>query len=212
MDTQEAYNHWAESYDSVTNKTRDLEQLAAKQTLQNADFSKALEIGCGTGKNTVWIAEKAKELIAVDFSEEMMNIARQKISSKHIRFIKADITKPWNFNKATIITCSLVLEHIENIDFIFEQVAQGLESGGCFYLCELHPYKQLQASRARFEHKGKLIQLEYFIHHISDYYSAALKNNLQCIQLQEWFDDYDRAATPRLVSFLFEKRTYGTTL
>jgi ubiquinone/menaquinone biosynthesis C-methylase UbiE len=205
MNTQEAYNKWAESYDSVINKTRDLEQQAAKHTLQNADFSRVIEIGCGTGKNTAWIADKATELLAVDFSEEMMNVAKQKINAPHVQFRQADITKPWNFNKAALITCSLVLEHVENIDFVFEQVANTLEGGGCFYLCELHPYKQLQASRAKFEHEGTLIQLEYFIHHISDYYSAARKYGLQSIQLEEWFDDNDRTALPRLVSFLFTK-------
>lgn len=205
MNTQQAYNKWAGSYDSIVNKTRDLEHVAAKRSLQKADFSKVLEIGCGTGKNTVWIAEKAKEVVAVDFSEEMMNIARQKITSDHVQFRQADITTTWNFNKATLITCSLVLEHIENIDFIFQQVSNCLEPGGYFYLCELHPYKQLQASRARFEHEGEVIQLEYFIHHVSDYYAAAFKNQLECLQLEEWFDDNDRTSTPRLVSFLFRK-------
>src|SRR3990170_8137790 len=101
MNTQQAYNKWAGSYDSIVNKTRDLEHVAAKHSLLKADFSKVLEIGCGTGKNTVWIAEKAKEVVAVDFSEEMMNIARQKITSEHVQFRQADITTTWNFNKAT---------------------------------------------------------------------------------------------------------------
>ena len=205
MNTQEAYNRWAESYDNVVNKTRDLEQQAAKHSLDAADFSKVIELGCGTGKNTLWIAEKSGGLLAVDFSEEMMNIARQKISAPHVRFMQADITKQWNFEKATLITCSLVLEHIENLDFIFQQVNASLENGGSFYVCELHPYKQLQASRAKFEHEGKLIELEYFVHHISDFFTAARKNKLQCIQLQEWFDDNDRTDIPRLVSFLFYK-------
>jgi ubiquinone/menaquinone biosynthesis C-methylase UbiE len=205
MNTQEAYNRWADSYDNVVNKTRDLEQSAAKSLLANADFSRVLEIGCGTGKNTVWMAEKAAELLAIDFSEEMMNVAREKIKTSNVLFRQADITKEWKFPNVTLITCSLVLEHIENIDFIFQEVAKTLEPGGCFYLCELHPYKQLQASRAKFEYEGKLIQLEYFIHHISDYYYAAHKNGLHCIQLQEWFDDNDKSTSPRLVSFLFQK-------
>jgi ubiquinone/menaquinone biosynthesis C-methylase UbiE len=210
MNTQEAYNRWAESYDSVVNKTRDLEQLAAKSLLAKADFSRVLEIGCGTGKNTVWIALKAGALLAIDFSEEMMNLAREKIKTSNVAFRHADITKHWDFGNVTLITCSLVLEHIENIDFIFQEAAKTLERGGYFYLCELHPYKQLQASRAKFEQEGKLIQLEYFIHHISDYYSAAEKNGLQCIRLQEWFDDNDRSTTPRLVSFLFQKGAHFT--
>lgn len=206
MDTRDAYNQWARSYDTVENKTRDLELRAAKSALQDADFSKVIEIGSGTGKNTVWMAPLAESFVAVDFSEEMMNVARQKIDSSDIIFRQADITQAWDFGSATTITCSLVLEHIQDINFIFEQVARSLEPGGRFYLCEIHPFKQLQASRARFEHEGKLVQLEYFIHHISEFHFAALKNGLECIQLQEWFDDENTRLLPRLVSFLFAKK------
>ena len=205
MDTKEAYNQWAKSYDTVLNKTRDLELAAAKSFLQSANFSRVIEIGCGTGKNTAWIASKAKHLLAVDFSEEMMKMAKRKVKEDHVKFVQADITKSWDFGKATLITCSLVLEHIEKIEFIFSQVAQTLEPGGSFYLCELHPYKQLQASRARFEHEGKLIELEYFIHHISDFFQSAHEFGLKCNKLQEWFDEDDRKTIPRLISFLFQK-------
>lgn len=205
MDTKQAYNHWAESYDTVTNKTRDLEQAAAKSFLETANFSKVIEVGCGTGKNTGWVASKSGQLLALDFSEEMMKVAKSKIKDDHVKFLHADITKPWTFGKATLIICSLVLEHIENIGFVFEQVAQSLDPGGLFYLCELHPYKQLQAGRAKFEYEGKLIELEYFIHHISDFIQSAQQHGLSCIKLQEWFDDDNRQTVPRLVSFLFVK-------
>ena len=206
MNTQTAYNNWAATYDSINNKTRDLELIAGKQLLVNADFSKVLELGCGTGKNTAWLSTKAKKLTAVDFSEEMMNIAQQKMNADHIKFQQADITKPWHFKKATLVTCSLILEHIENIDFIFEQAAKTLKKNGCFYVCELHSYKQLEGSRAKFEKNDQTIELEYFVHHVSDFFSAASKNNMKCIDMQEWFDDDNRSATPRLISFLFQKK------
>lgn len=205
MNTQQAYNHWARSYDTDENKTRDLEGAAGRQVLAGADFTRVLEVGCGTGKNTVWLAGKAKALTAVDFSEEMMKLARQKVSHPHVQFRQADITQPWHFGRATLITCSLVLEHIQDLDFIFGQVAHSLEPGGLFYMCELHPYKQLQGSRARFERGEQLVQLEYFVHHISEFYAAAQKQGLRCQRLDEWFDSEDKTTLPRLVSFLFEK-------
>jgi predicted TPR repeat methyltransferase len=205
MNTQQAYNHWARSYDTDENKTRDLEGVAGRQVLTGADFTRVLEIGCGTGKNTIWLAEKAKTLTAVDFSDEMMRLARQKLSHPHVQFLQADITRPWHFGPASLITCSLVLEHIQNLDFIFEQVALGLEPEGLFYLCELHPYKQLQGSRARFELGEQLVQLEYFVHHISEFFAAAQQHGLSCRRLDEWFDSEDRTTLPRLVSFLFQK-------
>lgn len=206
MNTEQAYNQWARTYDTDPNKTRDLEQVAARRLLAGADFSTVLEIGCGTGKNTTWLAENAGTVTAADFSEEMMKRARAKTASAHVRFVTADLTQPWMFDPATLIVCSLVLEHIDNLDFIFEQAARTLEPGGWFYVCELHPYKQLQGSRARFEQGDQTVHLEYFVHHVSDFFSAAQKHGLTCLRLEEWFDDTDRNTTPRLVSFVFQRQ------
>lgn len=106
---------------------------------------------------------------------------------------------------AELISCSLVLEHISDLPFIFEQAALSLASGGHFYICELHPYKQMQGSRARFEEGETTINLEYFVHHISEYIAAAFNNNFACTSLLEWFDNDHREGVPRLVSYLFRK-------
>jgi ubiquinone/menaquinone biosynthesis C-methylase UbiE len=206
METQDAYNNWAQTYDTVNNPTRDLEAKAIIMLIEPIHIGCILEIGCGTGKNTQWLKDHCNELIAVDFSEEMMKISREKIKDDKVRFLQADITKPWSFGRADLITCSLVLEHIEDLSFIFQQAAQSLNAGGQFYICELHPYKQLQGSRAKFEKDGNLLHLEYFIHHISDYFNAALQNGFVCDHLQEWFDSEDRNQTPRLVSYIFRKQ------
>jgi ubiquinone/menaquinone biosynthesis C-methylase UbiE len=206
MQTQEAYNKWAATYDEVINKTRDLEADAIRSVLANSTFDTILEIGCGTGKNTTWLAEKCKHLIAADFSEEMLQLAQQKIGSAKVTFRKADITEQWNFEKVNLISCSLVLEHVVNLGVIMEQAAATLNSGGQFYICELHPYRQLLGSRAKFEQDGNLQHLEYFVHHISDFFQAAMQHGFFCEDLQEWFDNGDRQQTPRLVSYLFKKK------
>jgi len=206
MKTKEAYNQWARTYDTVVNKTRDLEAVAVKTILKNKKFDKTLEIGSGTGKNTQWLARKSGKLTAVDFSEEMLSIAKQKNNLPHIHFQQADITKPWPFKKVDLIVCSLVLEHIENLSFIFKQAFKTLKHGGLFYICELHPFKQLQGSRAKFEIDGSMVKLEYFIHHLSEFFQTAKKNGLTCIDMQEWFDSNDKNDVPRLCSFVFKKK------
>jgi ubiquinone/menaquinone biosynthesis C-methylase UbiE len=205
MKTKDAYNSWSKTYDTVENKTRDLEGEAIRSILKGIKVDRILEIGCGTGKNTVWLKNLCTHLHAIDFSSEMLEEARQKIKNDNIIFTEADITKPWAFEKVDLITCSLVLEHIENLEFIFEQAAKTLNTGGQFYIGELHPYKQLEGSRAKFEMDGSLLQLDYFIHHISDYFSAANKAGFVCENLKEWFDTDDRNQTPRLVSYLFKR-------
>jgi predicted TPR repeat methyltransferase len=76
MDIKQAYNIWADQYDSNSNKTRDLEAISLRTTLQDFQFNNCLEIGCGTGKNTAYLVTIAKQVTAVDLSEEMLSKAK----------------------------------------------------------------------------------------------------------------------------------------
>lgn len=117
MDVKQAYNTWADQYDTNNNKTRDLEAISLRITLANIQFDSCLEIGCGTGKNTEWLITKSKQVTAIDFSDQMISKAGKKISSERVEFIQADILNDWTFadKQYDLVTFSLVLEHIENI-------------------------------------------------------------------------------------------------
>ncbi|MBC6988347.1 class I SAM-dependent methyltransferase [Hymenobacter sp. BT491] len=207
MNVQQAYNSWAATYDAVLNKTRDIEALAIRSVVPPGAFAEAIEIGCGTGKNTEWLASCAAHVTAVDFSAEMLSKAKAKLALPNVDFQQADITNAWAFasTPANLITCSLILEHIENLDFVFQQASEALAAGGLFYVGELHPFKQYQGSKARFDTAHGVRELECYVHHISDYMESARHHGLRCVAVQEWFDDGDRATTPRVVSFVFQK-------
>lgn len=208
MSTQELYDQWSATYDAVENKTRDLEKHAAQYVLNNISFDSVIELGCGTGKNTEWLAERTTHVTAIDLSEEMMAKAKEKIQLPNVVFQQADITQPWTFTdrKADLITCSLILEHIEDLASLFEQVSNHLKENGHFYICELHPFKQYSGSKARFETAGGTQVLPCYIHNITDYTEAAEANGFTLMHLQEWFDDNNRNNIPRLISFLFKKQ------
>lgn len=208
MNTRQAYNNWASQYDANFNKTRDLEAQALRKVLAPVSFDSCLEIGCGTGKNTVWLVQKAKLVTAVDLSEEMLNKAKEKISNDSVQFIQADITKGWEFihQLYNIVIFSLVLEHIEDLDAIFKKTAPFLESGGYVYIGELHPFKQYSGSKARFETAEGIQVVECFTHHISDFITAASKNGLFLVGLNEYFDDENRNEIPRILTLLLQKK------
>lgn len=212
MTIADSYNQWAASYDTVANKTRDLEAQALRDTLLalGHPLGRVLELGCGTGKNTSWLAEHATHLTAVDFSTEMMQQARQKLAGHQppISFQQTDITRPWPFAAASfdLLSCSLILEHVENLDSVFAQARRVLRPSGLFYIGELHPFRQYQGSKARFEAAGGTVELQAYVHHISDFTEGARRQGLGCRQLREWFDagSGQQGVAPRIVSFLFE--------
>lgn len=207
LNTKEAYDLWSKQYDLCSNKTRDLDQQVVQEVLAPYTFSTILELGCGTGKNTQWLLHKAKSIIALDFSEQMLAIAQQKISSPKVHFQTADITQSWSVADQSIdfICCNLVLEHVQNLFPFFEQAADKLKNKGMILISELHPFKQYLGSQARFETTEGIVKLPSYTHHISDYLLSAQKNGISLLQLQEWFDEGSSTGVPRLVSFLMQK-------
>lgn len=207
-DIKQAYNSWAAQYDTNKNLTRDLEAISIRQTLGNFSFNSCLEIGCGTGKNTEWLLTKTGQLTAVDFSEEMLNRAKEKVASLKVQFIQADITQPWTFvnEPFQLITFSLILEHIEDLMNIFEKASKAILPNGYLYIGELHPFKQYNGSKARFQTADGLQELICFIHHITDFTKAAQTHDFNLIEIKEFFDEDVQNALPRILTLLFKKQ------
>ncbi len=207
MNTKQAYNLWSKQYDTNENKTRDVEAEALKETLDKFNFNSCLEIGCGTGKNTEWLLEKADHITAVDLSEEMIAKAKKKINSDKVKFLLADITKDWDFtpDKFELISFSLVLEHIEKLDHIFREASGLLQPGGLIYIGELHPYKQYLGTKARFETEEGLQILDCYNHNISDFISSARKYGFDLMELNEFWHDEEKEAVPRVLVIILKK-------
>ena len=199
------YNAWAYQYDNNINPTRDLDKTVTKESLSNIDFFKVLELGCGSGKNTEWIITKADKLVGLDFSKNMLELARKKITSKKVTFINADINEKWpiNNNSFDLATINLTLEHIEILDHVFNSLFMKLVPGGKCFICELHPKKQLAGSKAQFKENGTEIALDVFQHSEQDYIQSAEKAGFNLLAKKDWYDSEENI--PRLISFLFEK-------
>ena len=207
MSIQNAYNQWSGIYDTNNNPTRDLDAQIIRDVLGDLKFNSILELGFGTGKNTPFLAQIGKDVHALDFSEGMIQKAREKVKAENVRFEMADITKRWPCKDMLydLITCNLVLEHIEDLSHIFSETARVLQSNGKFFINELHPFKQYQGTKARYERDHTIIEVDTFIHHISDFTNAATMQGLVLIKFNEYWHTEDEGKPPRLVSFLFGK-------
>jgi len=207
MNIQDSYNRWSDIYDTDSNLTRDLDAQITRELLAKQHFGSILELGCGTGKNTVFFAEIGEHVHALDFLQEMINKAKEKIEAGYVRFDIADLTKRWpcEGNAYDLISCNLVLEHIEDIFHIFSEAARTLKSNGIFLLNELHPFRQYGGSKAGFANGDDTVEVEAFVHHISDFIRVAEANGLKLAKFNENWHEEDHGRPPRLVTFVFEK-------
>lgn len=209
MNIQDAYTRWSDTYDSDRNLTRDLDHRATQDALTGLSYQNILELGCGTGKNTSFLTAIAGQILALDFSAGMLRQAKAKIKSDHVFFVVADLTKPWpcKADSFELVVCNLVLEHIEDLDAVFAQTYRALRVGGQFFLSELHPFRQYKGTKANFRREDEAIEIHAFTHHLSDFTESARTNGLSLQRMKEWWHEEDQNKLPRLVSFMFEKRT-----
>jgi ubiquinone/menaquinone biosynthesis C-methylase UbiE len=209
-----AYDRWAESYDWVENPTRDLD--AAAMRAQNFALAGAtiVEAGCGTGKNTVWLAAQARFVTALDFSETMLERARQTVAAAgladRVHFHHHDILAPWPVSpaEADLVAIDLVLEHIGDLAPVFREARRALRSDGVLFICEFHPARQLLGKQARFSDPGGgEIRVPAFLHDVSAFVNGAVGAGFALGRLDEWRDPGAAPdAVPRLLSLVLAKQ------
>lgn len=211
MSVRAAYTNWAATYDSDRNLTRDLDGVVTRRMLTDQPRSAILELGCGTGKNTLFLAQIGERVCALDLTEGMIAHARTKLAQTQVRnvhFTIADLTQPFPCvdDRFDLVVCNLVLEHIADLAPVFAEAYRVLTDGGRFFICELHPFKQYLGGKANFQRGDQQVEIAAFVHHISAFLDAADSAGFTLKRLNEWWHDDDPPdGAPRLVSFLFQK-------
>ncbi|HEV2826185.1 MAG TPA: methyltransferase domain-containing protein [Pyrinomonadaceae bacterium] len=207
-DIAAAYNDWAETYDTDPNRTRDLAAEALKQVSLDLAGRKVIEIGCGTGSNTAWLTQHAAEIVALDFSDEMLAKARARVTDPRVRFLQHDARARWPLtdSSADVVVAMLILEHIENLKTFFAEAARVLRHRGGLFVCELHPMRQLTGGQAQFSSPttGQRRLVTAFLHDVSEYVNTGRSAGFELEHLGEWRDaDAPVNSVPRVLSLLF---------
>lgn len=205
-----AYDRWAGQYDADLNATRDLDGAELRATSLPFGGLDVLEIGCGTGKNTIWLATRAASVVAVDLSEGMLARARQLVTASNVRFAVLDVRRPWPIadGSVDVVLCDLVLEHVRALEPVYREAARVLRPGGHLRLSELHPFRQLLGAQAHFTEDGtrETIMVPAFRHSMSEYVNAGIAAGLRALEIGESLEAGARAdAPPRLLTALFAR-------
>jgi 2-polyprenyl-3-methyl-5-hydroxy-6-metoxy-1,4-benzoquinol methylase len=101
------------------------EKYAAQKTV--------LDLGCGEGYGSAYLAGFAKKVIAVDYSEEAIDYAKKKYVKNNLEFIALDVKDLAGSSLAADVVCSFqVIEHISDPGSYLEGVKKVMAPEGVF--------------------------------------------------------------------------------
>jgi len=94
-----------------------------------------LEIGCGIGRITEFLANEFKEVIGLDISDKMIASVKERLKDKvNVRFFATDgITYPLSSESVDIVFSFIVFQHMpdrETVKKNFVEAARVLKKGG----------------------------------------------------------------------------------
>jgi SAM-dependent methyltransferase len=143
-----------------------------KFALPFLDGNRVLDVGCGEGYGSALLAERADEVVGVDYSPAAVRHASAAYARPNLRFEVQDAAAlDPSLGRFDLGTCFEVIEHVEDQDAVLEGVARLLSPTGVLILST--PNRLVEASFERFV-SGE--QNEY---HISLLSPAELRRRLR---------------------------------
>ena len=191
--TRDGYDRWADVYDGDGNPLVLLEEPHVARLLGDIRSLSVLDVGCGTGRHAVRLAEQGARVTGVDFSAGMLGKARQKPGAEKVTFVEHNITEPLPFAPASfyrVLSC-LVLDHVPDVKAFFAELRRVCRGTGFVVASVMHPAMELKGVQARFQdtQSGLEIRPASLSHLISDYVMGAITAGLRLVELSEYSVD-----------------------
>ena len=149
-----------------------LEQPAMSELLPDLKGKSVLDLGCGTGSMTELLAARGFDMIGVDCSEDMLEIALEKrmASGRDILYLQQDMRdlELYGTVRAVVCLCDSInyLLDVQDLETVFRLVNNYLDPGGIFIfdLNTEYKYRELLADRTIAENRdeGSFIWDNYY--------------------------------------------------
>ena len=136
---QKLFDKIAPKYDFMNNVisvgTHYLIKKSAIFKLKLNNNTRVLDLCCGTGDITRLLANKkgVESVIGVDFSQNMLNIAKRKTSNPKTKYVFADCTNlPFEDNSFDAVTMFFGLRNIDDKEMALKEIYRVLKPNGQF--------------------------------------------------------------------------------
>jgi len=117
------------------------------QTIKIENDYKVLDMGCGVGRMSLWLASRVKKIIGIDLSPKMIAIAKKRAASFDLKNVEFSATdgkslkfEDSNFN---LIACIVVLKYIiddGDLEQIVKEMCRVIKTNGYIAIVEQMDY------------------------------------------------------------------------
>lgn len=124
--------------------------------------TKVLDLGCGEGYVGRLLADRGFQLVGVDYSEKLLDIAKSRNAPG--QFIKTDLNKQINVgNDFDLVISNMVFMDVENLQSAYRNAYNSLKSGGNLLIFILHPVLARPAAKLAKTWLDKILRRDPFI-------------------------------------------------
>lgn len=143
----DAYEALAERYAALVDSKPEnayYERPATLSLLPDVKEKRVLDAGCGPGSYSKWLMDHGAEVVAIDFSPKMVQLAKQRLGTRaEVR--QADLSKSLDFledESFDLVLCPLVLDYIEDWESVFIEFYRILRESGLLVFSAGHPFME----------------------------------------------------------------------
>ena len=189
-----AYYELAEFYDIIDgqhphyNKEFDF-LVAVFDRFGHDRIRRVLDLACGTGSHSIFLAGKGYEVVGLDLSEKMLDIARKKARTAgrpiqdRVEFVHGDVLSI-NFDEEfDAVVCigqtTMILNELNDMQMMFKGIYKSLRPGGLFIVDFMSWYNKgtftdtvnasLGGKDVRIENEETFDPVRQILHHKSTY-------------------------------------------
>jgi len=185
----EGYDKWASTYDKDPNPLIALEERVTLEFIGNVQGQHVLDLGCGTGRYCVLLAERGASVAGIDSSSEMLKHAKRKLSpSYQLELYHGTIEKiGFPSEHFDLIVSALTLGHVPELEPTFIEAVRVLKRGGRMVISDVHPYWPVSGHDYTefFDETGQEYRIPIYPHLFEEYWHLCMKFGLHLEDVRE---------------------------
>ncbi len=188
LSSEVGYNLAAQIYDENENYLNSFEQGELIPLLGALAGKKVLDVGAGTGRLSLPLANRGASVTALDVSPKMLELVKRK-NAKIITVVGDAESLPFESGSFDIVTAAFLIVHLKDPTRFFDEVYRVLKDGGMFVVTNINQKDPPQVKTK----EGQII-IESFYHRpekiveILESLAFSIEENVFVKEKEVWVD------------------------